>query len=74
VETEVIYCQSSLRFARLRQDYDEHRCPTHENEKMPKPSLLRLPPNRFVSKEALSPIAFDDARHGIETELSQGII
>jgi len=49
------------------------RCMTHEKDKMPNPSLLKLPPNRFVSSEAFSPVALDDARQGTDTEFSHGM-
>ena len=71
VAVEVMYCQSKLEFSLGPIDI---MVGTYEKLRMPKPSLLRLPPNRFVSIAALLPVAFWDARQGIETEFSQGMI
>lgn len=51
---------------------DDHS--TYEKLRIPKPSLLRLPPNKLVRRAALLPVAFWDARQGIETELSHGMM
>ena len=47
---------------------------TYEKLRMPSPSLLKLPPNRLVIMAALLPVAFWEAKHGIETEFSQGMM
>lgn len=76
VALEVRYCQSNLCHEGISALNTIHwiTSSTHEKFKIPRPSLLRLPPNKFVNRLAFSPVAFCDARHGMDTELSQGII
>jgi len=47
---------------------------TYEKDRIPSPSFDKLPPNRLVSSDAVLPVAFCEARQGIDTELSQGMI
>jgi hypothetical protein len=66
-----MYCQSNLVRELCSCSFGILTC---EMFRIPSPSLLKLPPNKFVRMAALLPVAFCEAKQGIETELSQGIM